>query len=180
MDAAVEAADLERRGGIGVGQFAQRKFAVKQFVGVEAGGNGPRIAVGGEAEFGQFVRHAERIRPARFVFVAESQPVVEYPEAQRQPHAAAVAQPHGHFVVSAAVLLVLAPRLGPRLIDARARHILDGETTAEIGLGSFESQSGRFEQPDTAVRNRIGHASGGVYGERQTDRAIGGGNPGIL
>ena len=157
VDASVHVSDPERRGGIGVGQLRERQFAVEQLVGLEAGRDGPRIAVGREAELGLLGRHRQRIGIGHLPFVAEPHAVVECPEPQRQPHApVGTAHFDGHLVVTVAHRLVLAPRLGPGLVGRGAAHPGDLEI-GELRLARLDAERRGADQRVAVAHHGIGH-----------------------
>ena len=162
VDAAVVPPHVEGGRRIGIGQLAERQMAVKQFVGLEVGRYGPRVAVGGKAELGPLVGNGERIGVGDFVFVAEADAVVEEAEAHREPRAGVVRQADGHLVAVVAHLLVLAPGLAPLLVDGAALDAADAEARIEHCLAAPEAEGRGKQQLLTVGKQRVAHAPAGI------------------
>ena len=107
----------EREGRVCIRNPCDGLLAVLKFIGLEIAGYGPRhrMTLICEPELRQFVRHGQRIGLRQFV--AKCYSVVECAEAEREGHAF-IRLPHcdGHFVVTVAVPLVLAPGGCPQLV----------------------------------------------------------------
>ena len=180
VDAAVKPRDAERRRSVGVPEVAQRHRTAERLADARIRGNGPRVAVRGEAELGQLAGDDERIARRDLVLVAEAQTVVEEAETHREAHLAAAVQRDGHLVVAAAVALVLAPRLGPLLIDRGVFGLVHPEIVREVRLRGLQTEQRRSEKRTVADRDRIAHfAALPVRGELQTDRTVGRGDLGF-
>lgn len=148
-------------------------MAVKQFVGLEVGRYGPRVAVGGKVEFGPLVGDGERIGVGDLVFVAEADAVVEEAEAHRKPRAGVVRQADGHLVAVVAHLLVLAPGLAPLLVDGAALDAADAETRIEHRLAALETQSRGQQQLPAVGPKRVTHAPRIVHIEKEFVTPVG-------
>ena len=180
VDAAVKPRDAERRRSVGVPEVAQGHRTAERLADARIRGNGPRVAVRGEAELGQLAGDDERIARRNLVLVAEAQTVVEETETHREAHLAAAVQRDGHLVVAAAVALVLAPRLGPLLIDRGVFGPVHPEIVREVRLRGLQTEQRRSEKRTVADRDRIAHfAALPVRGELQTDRTVGRGDLGF-
>ena len=155
---ALAAAERERR--IGVADPGDRLLAVLELVGLEIAGDGPRHGrlLVGEAEFGELVRHGERIGCVEFV--AERHAVVVGPEPQAEFGAVVgVVQLDGHFVVAVAVGLVLAPRLAPLPVAGGVVHDPEAEA-GEIAFLRGDAEGRGADEGVAVAQNGVGHRRG--------------------
>lgn len=131
-----------------------------------------------EPELRQFVRHGQRIGLRQFV--AKCYSVVECAEAEREGHAF-IRLPHcdGHFVVTVAVPLVLAPGGCPQLVVGGVPYACYRRSLQRGSACREPHRRGQY-QGLVVDRDGIGHARLCIGFDRYGDAPVRGGYEGLL